>query len=60
MERLTVYQILKPGAEIIAEKIDLADPKNAHILELFESTRQAQEELMRLRDLPFENLLIII
>lgn len=60
MERLTVDQILKLNTKLVVHKIDLDDPKNAHILELFEETRQAQEELMRLRDLPFENSIITI
>jgi hypothetical protein len=58
--RLSADQILKPGAKLVVEKIDLDDPKNARIKERFEKTKQRQREIKELRNLPFENLRITI
>lgn len=57
MERLKVEDILKPGAQMFVGVVDFNDPR---VIALFEDTKKRQEELTRLRDQPFENLLITI
>jgi hypothetical protein len=57
MDRLTIDQVLKPGEKIDVKLIDLSDPS---IIKLFEETKKRQEEVLRQRDQPFENLTITI
>lgn len=58
MKCLTIEDILIPGAELKVEVIDF--DRRADLKLLFEETAKAQEELQRIKDLPFENLLITI
>jgi len=57
MKRLTIDEIIKPGEQINVKLIDLNDPS---ILKLFDETKERQEEILRIKDQPFENLMITI
>jgi hypothetical protein len=56
MERLKSEDILKPGAVMNTEQIDLDDPKNAHIKEGFEYTKLQQELIEKLMEIDPEQL----
>lgn len=60
MGRLTINEVLKPDAKLVVEKLNLDDPAHSDIKELFERTKERQVELMRIKNLPFENLTITI
>lgn len=57
LAKLTMGDILKPGAEIFTGLVDMNDPE---INRLFDESRKRQEEAERIKNLPFQNLTITI
>lgn len=55
--RLKSEDILKPGAVLMVDKVDVNDPE---IKKMLRDLKKRQKKLIRMRDAPFENVTITI